>query len=1308
MAKRFAIGLLAAVLLFSATAVLAQVVTTGRLTGRVEDQTGAVIAGADIKVRDDATGAVIETKSGSDGSFTVANLKPGIYTVTVTSQGFKAAENRGVKIITGQVYDLVVRMEVGAVESTVVVEAGAEVLETASTTISTVITGKSLTQLPFTSRDALDLAILMPGASTTGRVRQTSFMGLPKGAINITFDGINAQDNILKSSDGFFTTIRPRVDSVEEVSVTTAAAGSDKASEGAVQINFETRRGGNQYTGSVWWYHRNDWLNSNYWFSNLAGQPRQRLRLNQFGYRIGGPIWKDKIFFFHAYDFYRKPDSILRTRTILTDAATNGVFDYRVTSIPSTLPPWVTCNATTLICSAQLLGTPTSFAANFGFTNTVDTAIASILSAVNSSVTAPGVTQTPTTSLFQRVINFNNSAGQKRYFPDFRFDWNVTKSHSVFAIYHYALFLSTPDTLNSRDFTYPVAPFNTNQASQNSNRNQLTFGWRWNLAANKSNEVRFGVVSAPISFFNDINSSIYPQFTTNLGALRVRPITNLVDQPFLPFGAFPRNTALGQIIDNFSWTKGKHSISMGFNMTQLRGGIQTNNAEVGTVNFGIASVDPVAVQISSTNFPGSSSTDRTNIAALYGMLAGRITSFSANVYLDVNQRQFVTGAPLFEKYRQLEWGLFINDSWRITPTLTLTAGLRWEYQGSPYDKNDVYFELVGGEAAAYGISGLNNLFKPGTLTGTVNTFRLKGDGSWYDAPLNNFAPSLGLAWQPNYDNKFWNVLFGGPGKTVFRAGFGTNFTREGTNNFLSIAEANPGYIGRQFANAGSSNNAATGTFLAGSVQFQTGALNFVAQSPSTFTTSFTINPAAGQSANTFVDKLHIPRVYSWQVGIQREITPNMVVEVRYVGNAGTRLWRQVSLNEVNIFENGFLTEFGIAQQNLAICRATPGCTVRFSNQGLPGQQNVPILTAAFTGSTTGSQTNANFASGTFITQLDNNLPGSMANSIWSSTTFFCNMAGQAALNGTCASVPTAPATSTFPENFWVVNPHARGNSFLFTNNGHSTYHSLQIEVRRRMAKGVQFNGNYTWSKSLSNLFADSSVSFAGYNTMRDPQYDKGPSPWDLRHQFKLNGIWELPFGPGRKWSSQYAWVNRLIEGWEFSYITRWQSGRVFNVQSGLGGTFNQNDPGVVLNGITPNQIQDLLSIRKLPTGQVFWFPASLIDSAGRANPTYIAPCRVSGQRCFRLFLYGPPHFRQDINVVKTTRITERINWQLRVEFLNAFNNINFFYPGSETTSVATVTTQTTAFGRVTNAYRDFSTTDDPGGRIIQIVLRVNF
>jgi hypothetical protein len=709
-----------------------------------------------------------------------------------------------------------------------------------------------------------------------------------------------------------------------------------------------------------------------------------------------------------------------------------------------------------------------------------------------------------------------------------------------------------------------------------------------------------------------------------------------------------------------------------------------------------------------------------------------------------NTRLYEPLQPQKTRIIQHELGFYGTDSWRIHPQLTINYGLRWELQFAPVDPKSISFRTVGGYPGVWGISGLNNLFKPGTTTGSISVFELNGNRRWYETDMNNFAPNLGIAWSPSFNNKLWKGMFGEAGKTIFRAAYSVNYTREGTNNFSSIAFSNPGIDGSIFANpvapgTTAGNNCtgitppftAAGTFPAGCLTYNgllSGDLQSLLTNPPAFPTApFQILAQSGQSVNMFEPNLGTPIVHNWSVGIQREISPSMVVEVRYVGNHGAGLWKQVNLNEVNIYENGFLVEFGNALSNLNICRATPACVtagVRFSNQGFAGQVPVPIMTQMFTGTTAGSQTSSNFSSATFIRWLDNGAVGSFAGNVAFNTNFLCNLVGVAPLQGAsltnpCLGVTTASLVATsFPVNFWAVNPHAgappsaatpsfpNGGAFRINNDTHTNYNGLTVEARKRMSHGLQFQANYTFSKALTNYYANSSVNFANFTSLRNPGFDKGPSPWDIRHAFKLNMIYDFPFGPGKRWSSSHAWWNRVIEGWGVSALTRWQSGGVFQLTGGNDFlTVNQYDPGVILKGITPNQIQNSLTIRKLPNGQVFWFPAALIGSNGQANTSFIAPCNTAGQLCQKVFLYGPQFFRADISVIKRVRIHEQVGLEYRAVFLNAFNNINFLAQGQGGGTHA-VTSST--FGRITSAFQDPNATDDFGGRIIEMQFRINF
>jgi hypothetical protein len=1305
---------------------------TGALRGTVIDPSGAKITNAQVAMIDNATGTQYTTQTDATGDFSIGNLNAGSYTVTITKDKFRTVVYKDVRIIVSETYTLAAKLEVGTKTETVEVTAGQEVVQTESATVGTSITGRAITELPFTSRSTLDLATLMPGAATTGRARQTSFDGLPKGSINITYDGINAQDNLLKSNDGFFTITRPSIDAVEEFSISTAANSAQDASDGAVQIKMETKRGGNSFHGGVWEYLRNDWLNANYYFNNLAGLPRQRQRLNQFGGKLSGPVkiphvfdGKDKLFFFVDMDNYYSPQSRSFTREILTQDATNGLFTY-ATATPQVGNAWTTCVASSArnnggaACTVNLA----AFAAAKGIGFTQDPFMATVLGNVQGARSGAGISTSTVFNPWLDNATFNQpgNSGPRR-FPDARIDWNATKNDQISAIYHYSHFTSSPDFLNNANPFLPSGPLSKQLGSQISNRNQWTAVWRRNIGATISNELRFGLQTALVAFFPDETAGYYPTAGTNLGSINVRPVLNAGlfpggiaaanFQPFLAYNTQGRNTPLGTIVESLSWSKGKHNLSFGGEVTEVRFHQFLNGGRlVQTANIGLATTDPASASFTGANFPGINATSLTALGQLYGTLTGHLTSYSGVISVNPANQQYAAASPNLTAGKQHQFGIYGADSWRFRPNLTITAGLRWEYQGSPYDTLNETFSLANGLNGIFGISGANNLFKPGTLAGSIPTFQLNNGRSWYNTDMHDFAPSLGLAWQPETRIPLLKTLLPGGGKTVFRAGYAISYTREGFNNFLSIATSNPGIDGQIFANPVSQScatPAAPGTYGGGCVTMNGligGQLQSLATNPASFPASstFPIVAFANQSVNAFDPNLRTPRVQSWSAGLQRELGKDTALEIRYVANHATGLWRQDNINEVNIFENGFLSEFQAAQANLAINNAAGGaCLNHFNPIAACGSSNpLPIMTAAF-----GSPTSANFGNGTFTTFLNNGLAGAFANTLAFTSTFMCNLAGKSALPGTNCPI-SSPAVGLFPVNLFVANPQATSGAFRTYNGSQSTYNALQVEVRRRLSKGLQISGNYTFAKSLTNYYGDSSVSFVPFTTLRDPHHDKGISPWDLRNVFKASGIYELPFGPGRGWSAHNGFLNRVIEGWQIGSIHRWQSGRVFLLTSGLGGTFNQNDPGVFLNGITPSQLQSMLGVRNAGNGQILYFPSSLVSNSGALISNMIQPCNTPGKLCQRVFLTGPGFYRADISLSKKTHITEKVNIEFRAEALNAFNNVNFFFPGDEATSVPTAAVSSSTFGRITNAFRDPNTTDDNGGRIIQLVMRLNF
>lgn len=829
---------------------LAQVSQSGRLTGTVTDPTGAVIVGASVQVRDEVMGSVIQTSTGSSGQFVIANLRAGSYAVTVTAAGFNKAEFRGVEIVVAGTYGLDVKLSIGSVNTTIVVQAGEAVLETQATAVTTRISGRPITQLPLVTRNAVELTLVLPGVQTTGRPADSTVLGLPIGAINITYDGINAQDNFNKINDGFATEIVPNVDAVGEFSVSIAALGAEQSGEGAVQIRFETQRGGNEYHGGLWWYHRNDALNANYYFNNLAGLPKDRMRLNQFGYKLGGPILKGKLYFFHAFDFYKFPRSVSRTRTILTDDALQGRYTYAVSSLPSTVPPWVTCDAIAKRCTADLL----AMAGNSGFPSSLDPAIESLLTAMNSAATAPGVRELPTTSLFTRKIMFQNEGVTTRYMPDLRLDWNPTENHQFTATYHYQKEIARPYILSNGDPSFPVPPLNGNTCSMAWDRNLVSMAWRWNLTSQASNELRFGIQSRPGGFCNELNLNLYPLMNTNLGPIRAWPLFQFISTPLRDPVTWGDNAPLGQLTETLSWMKGRHFLSFGASLTETHVTLRYFSEVRAYLYFGLDYEDPAASIFTSANLPRMTSGDRSRASYLYGMLTGRITEYESRVYVNKDTKKFEPGAGWLERTQQREFGFYATDSWRLRPGLTVNAGLRWEYQGVPNSPDNMYWRLKGGYAGLFGVSGLNNLFKPGTLTGSVPVLEPNEDDPLYEGGLTNFAPGVGVAWTPNINNALWRTVFGGQGKTVLRSGYAISFTREGLQLFQVASTLSP-QVALVFARPVSPYGPiGPGEFAAGSATLS-GGITGLRQVPEEYGVPITLEPGTNMSADASMSRV---------------------------------------------------------------------------------------------------------------------------------------------------------------------------------------------------------------------------------------------------------------------------------------------------------------------------------------------------------------------------------------------------------------------------------------------------------------------
>ncbi|MPZ20533.1 MAG: TonB-dependent receptor plug domain-containing protein [Luteitalea sp.] len=450
-----------------ASPVTSQVRTVGAIAGTVVDASGAVVPGASVHLRDELTNSERETVSNEQGAFQLLDLQAGSYEVTVALEGFRSTVYSGVAVESARTTDLNVRLEVGALGEDVVVTGAAPTLETTSSTLSTTVTNDDLQNLPLSGRNVLNFALLVPGvqSSSAANARESTYQGMPGATINITIDGINNNSQGFKSGGtSFFATVPPRLDAIEEVSVSTGGLGADTGAEGAMNIRFVTRRGTNAFRGGTFFQYRHDSLNANDYFNNARDVEKPRDRRNEFGGHLGGPILRDKAFFFFNWEEARVPRQEIQTRTVLTEEARQGVYRYQGTDGVER--------------TANLL----DIARSNGFSGTVDPIIGSQLATIDGTAENAALTST---DLLRNELRWNESRTTIEHYPTVRVDYHLTPSLAV----NGALNLFDRDIDGRRQFPGDLTPlqvFGNTWLIGSSSMN-------WTISPTTLMEIRYGL-----------------------------------------------------------------------------------------------------------------------------------------------------------------------------------------------------------------------------------------------------------------------------------------------------------------------------------------------------------------------------------------------------------------------------------------------------------------------------------------------------------------------------------------------------------------------------------------------------------------------------------------------------------------------------------------------------------------------------------------------------------------------------------------------------------------------------------------------
>ena len=651
----------------------------------------------------------------------------------------------------------------------------------------------------------------------------------------------------------------------------------------------------------------------------------------------------------------------------------------------------------------------------------------------------------------------------------------------------------------------------------------------------------------------------------------------------------------------------------------------------------------------------------------------------------------------------------------LRKNLTISYGLRYALQPAFAPLNNSYTKVT--EAGLWGVSGVGNIFMPGTQAGEKPAYVQYPQGeSAYRTDRNNWAPSVGLTWAPGPRSGFVGRLIGEEGDSVIRGGYATAYQRPGMSDFTGVFGANEGL------RITAERSLASGTL--GPLPALLRDSN--ATSLPTFATvpSYPIAASVTNSVNAFDSDLQVPYTRSWTAGYQRKLWRDAALEVRYVGSRHHDDWLTVNLNELNIVENGFLNEFKLAQQNLqANIAAGRGANFRYHGPGT-GTSPLPIILAYFQGvassqaANAANYTSASFADALFVNTLAQYNPnpccGTTANSN-PNPSFAFSLQNNATFRGNAIG-------AGLPANFFVANPDVASAQFT-TNGGGTTYHSLQFELRKRLSQGLQFASSYTFGRAYE-------LDRYSFRKPFEPVMQTG-TDGGVAHAFKGNWVWELPFGSGYRWGSGLGPVlDRVVAGWSLDGVVRVQTGEMLNFGN------------VRLVGMTEGEFRRMVGLRSGADGHLYILPDDVIDNtvkafslsatsatgygaSGPPSGRYIAP--ANGPDCIEvapgygdcggrsLVVTGPRFVRFDLGVAKRVRLVGRSTFEFRAEMLNAFNNPYFlpvtgFTTFNFTGNGAGITIPiTNAITTNANNFRLIDTASTrESARIIQLVWRVTW
>lgn len=1192
---------------------------TTSVRGIVTDPTGATVQGATVTLTNVTTQVTQEQKAGKNGEYNFVDLQPATYTISVASSGF-GTQTKDIELLVSQPSTINFKLVVGSTAQTVEVTAS-NTINFSDATIGNAISNAQIETMPIDSRNVADLLSLQPGVLYFGNNNsasnpaqtQDSRLGAVAGSRsdqgNITLDGLD--DNDQTFGYAFTGVLRSTLDSTQEYRVTTANANADAGRSSGAQVTLVTKSGTNRFHGSAYEYYRNRYFAANDWFTKQAeaktGQANKpgQLTRNTFGGTIGGPILKDKVFFFFNYEGQRTRESSTVTQEVPTALYRTGVLQYKDTS-----------GAVRALTPSQVATLDAPCVGN-GVCPNGPGPNAAILAYFAQLPVANGLTIGD--GLNEGSFAFSSPTPYSHNTSIVKLDWTPAAAHHVFVRGNLQ-----KDVISSTQ-QFPGLPPSTSTVD---NTKGMAAGDTWVIDSSLVNDIRYGYTRQGLSQ-SGVGSGAY----TDL---------RFIASPTAETRTTIRSVPINSILDTLNYTRGDHSIQVGGTWRLIH-----NNSQTNANSFNSGNSNPLGLSTNNLPQPNTlpgytpvASNFATPYLEAYANLVGTTPVLTQNINYSVNaggntgslQPQ---GSYVTRNFIANEFEVYAQDSWRATPKLTVTYGLRYSNLQVPYDKNGqsaaptidthAFFEQRAAAAAAGQVYEPAIAFAP---NGPVY-----GRPGYWTKQKTNFAPRLAIAYALD-------------SKTSIRAGAGMYYDHFGQgvinafNSFGSFglasqissalgaltAENSPRFINRTtLPNLPSTIPAATQKFP------------YILPQTLAAGSSFGISWGVD-------NKIKTPYSEVYNLSIERALPGGFVLEAAYVGRFGRKLMQQLDLaTPVNLTDSKSGTTYFQAGAQLAALVDQNGGNRSATVPAIPYFENMfPQMANVSSAKCLNPSHTATQA--IYCNEFTPNRGGLGETTALADLDFYC-------VYGCPAS---APADRFFQGQF--------SSLYAWSSIGTSSYNAGVFVLRHPASHGFQGDLSYTLGNSI-DLGSDAERSSekeggpGSYITNAwNPSQSRGVSDFDTRHLITANGSYLLPFGRGQAFGTHVSrWTDLVIGGWRAASIVRWTSGLPFSLTEGGFTT----DWEIASFGVKTGNFKakKVYSSSNVPNAFGTTLASQITSSVLTGSPLERLP--YPGEAGERNNFRRDGYFGADASLEKSFKITESQRVLFRWEVFNLSNSVRF-------------------------------------------------